>query len=93
MTFRMSSAEVEDYFASRKIAATQHSYTVGTHEIHYVKIRQRQEAPVLFIHGSPGSLSAFIPFSRRFESPRSELTYYNRSSGFGYSNFGVVRVA
>src|SRR6187551_2465465 len=62
MTFRMSSKEVDDYFAKKKVKATQHQYKTGFRTIHYVKAGDETKPLILFVHGSPGSLSAFIHF-------------------------------
>src|SRR5688500_7804820 len=61
-SFRMSSKEVDDFFALKKIKGNQHSYKTGFREIHYVGSGDSTKPLVLFVHGSPGSLSAFIDF-------------------------------
>ncbi|MEJ7646882.1 MAG: alpha/beta hydrolase [Chryseolinea sp.] len=89
MTFRMSSQEINSYFASRNITATQHSYSVGTREIHYVKSGDAKSPLVLFIHGSPGSLSAFIHFLADSSLLHHNMLVTTDRPGFGYSNFGI----
>jgi len=89
MTFRMSSHEIDSYFASRKITATQHSYSVGNREIHYVKSGNAGSPLVLFIHGSPGSLSAFIHFLADSSLLHQNMLITTDRPGFGYSNFGI----
>jgi len=89
MTFRMSPAEVDAYFSSRKLSATQHSYTVGTREIHYVRSGNEKKPLVLFVHGSPGSLSAFIHFLADSSLRDISLLITTDRPGFGYSNFGI----
>lgn len=88
MTFRMSSKEVNAFFAERKVDATQHSYKVGAREIHYVKAGNETKPLVVFIHGSPGSLSAFIHFLADTTLLRSAQMITSDRPGFGYSNFG-----
>jgi pimeloyl-ACP methyl ester carboxylesterase len=88
MSFRMSSEEIDTYFEQKHVAATQHSYHVGFRDVHYVKAGDASKPLVLFIHGSPGSLSAFIHFlTDSTLLPQSLLITADRP-GFGYSNFG-----
>lgn len=88
MTFRASPKEVEAYFKKKNVAAAQLYYKVGFRKIHYVKAGDETKPLVVFIHGSPGSLSAFIHFLADTSLlPRVELISTDRP-GFGYSNFG-----
>ncbi len=89
MTFRMSPQEVDSYFDQRNMKATQHSYTVGTRQIHYVKAGDDTKPLILFIHGSPGSLSAFIHFLADSSLTQRGLLITTDRPGFGYSNFGI----
>jgi pimeloyl-ACP methyl ester carboxylesterase len=89
-TFRSSPKEVEAYFIRNKVAATQHVYKTGFREIHYVEAGDPERPLVLFVHGSPGSLDAFLHFL--IDStllPRAHLVTTDRP-GFGYSNFGLA---
>lgn len=88
MTFRMSPKEVTTYFSERNVVGTQHSYKVGPREIHYVKSGDESKPLVLFVHGSPGSLSAFIHFLTDSTLLRTSLLISADRPGFGYSNFG-----
>jgi pimeloyl-ACP methyl ester carboxylesterase len=88
MTFRSSPQEVDAYFKGRNVDATQLSYKVGFREMHYVKTGDETKPLVLFIHGSPGSLNAFIHFLADTSLlNRVEMISTDRP-GFGYSNFG-----
>ncbi len=88
MTFRMSSKEVDAFFDTRNIQGTQHHYEVDFREIHYVKAGNGSKPLVLFIHGSPGSLSAFIHFLADSTLSDKALLISTDRPGFGYSNFG-----
>ena len=88
MSFRMSSREIDDYFKQRNVAAQQQSYTTHSREIHYVSAGDSTKALVLFIHGSPGSLSAFIHFLADTSLLRKGFLISTDRPGFGYSNFG-----
>lgn len=88
MTFRMSPKEIDEYFITKNISATQHSYRVDGREIHYVKAGDDTKPLILFVHGSPGSLSAFIHFLADTTLLRDALLITTDRPGFGYSNFG-----
>jgi pimeloyl-ACP methyl ester carboxylesterase len=87
-TFRMSPSEIDAYFAKRNLVATQHHYKTGFRDIHYVKAGDDHKPLVVFIHGSPGSLSAFIHFLTDTALLRNTLMITTDRPGFGYSNFG-----
>ena len=88
MTFRSSSKEVDEYFKKKDVEATQLSYKVGFRDIHYVKAGDQTKPLVVFIHGSPGSLSAFIHFLADTSLLRQTEMISTDRPGFGYSNFG-----
>ncbi|HPM31966.1 MAG TPA: alpha/beta hydrolase [Chryseolinea sp.] len=84
----MNSKEVDSYFASKKVTATQHQYKTGFRTIHYIKSGSDSKPLVLFLHGSPGSLSAFIGFLADTSLLSHALLISTDRPGFGYSNFG-----
>ena len=88
MTFRASSKEVDEYFKKKEVEATQVSYKVGFRQIHYVKAGDHTKPLIVFIHGSPGSLSAFIHFLADTSLLRQTEMISTDRPGFGYSNFG-----
>jgi len=88
MQFRMSSSEIKTYFEKRGLEGSEHSYRIGKRVINYVHVGKENKPLVLFVHGSPGSLSSFIHFladSALLE--KSQLISVDRP-GFGASNFG-----
>lgn len=90
MTFRMSSKEIDTYFSTRNLEGTQHHYSVGYRNIHYVTSGDTTKPLVVFVHGSPGSLSAFIDFLADTVLLKRALLLTTDRPGFGYSNFGVA---
>lgn len=88
ISFRMSSEEIEKFFSSQNVSATQHSYRSGFREMHYVKAGDARNPLVLFLHGSPGSLSAFIHFLADSILLEKALLITTDRPGFGSSNFG-----
>jgi pimeloyl-ACP methyl ester carboxylesterase len=88
MTFRMSSKEVDAYFNENHIQGSQCSYSVGFRDIHYAVAGDSTKPLVLFVHGSPGSLSAFIHFLKDSTLQQQALLVTTDRPGFGHSNFG-----
>ena len=88
MTFRMSPKEVDAFFKENHVQGSQHSYRAGFREIHYAVAGDSTKPLVLFIHGSPGSLSAFIHFLKDSSLLQQALLVTTDRPGFGYSNFG-----
>lgn len=90
MTFRMSKKEINQFFAEKKINGTQHEYSAGFRRMHYVEAGDSLKPLVLFVHGSPGSLSAFIDFLADTSLLKKALLVTTDRPGFGYSNFGLA---
>ena len=90
MQFRMSKSEIDTYFANKEKKGTFHSYNVGKRVITYVKAGDENLPLVVFVHGSPGSLSAFIEFlADTTLLKKTQLITVDRP-GFGASNFGYA---
>lgn len=88
MTFRMSEKEISRHFKDKNVDVRQDAFKVGNRTQHFVTTGKEDRSTVVFIHGSPGSLSAFIDFlSDSVLLSRGYLVSIDRP-GFGYSNFG-----
>jgi len=88
MQFRMSKSEIDVYFSNKPKRGTLHNYRVGERTMNYVEAGDDYLPLVVFVHGSPGSLSAFIDFLADTALLKiAQLTTIDRP-GFGYSNFG-----
>lgn len=90
MTFRMSPKEIDHFFAERGKQAIQEHYTVKDRTIHFVQAGDTTKPAVIFVHGSPGSLSAFIDFLTDSVLLENALLITTDRPGFGYSTFGVA---
>lgn len=90
ITFRMSPKEIDQYFSARKLRASQQHYSQGFRNVHFVEAGDRSKPVVIFVHGSPGSLSAFIDFLADTLLLKKTLLVTTDRPGFGYSNFGVA---
>ncbi len=88
MQFRMSSSEINNYFADKQQKGTLHRYKINQRNMNYLEVGDTTLPLVVFVHGSPGSLSAFI----QFMSDSSLLAHCQLISvdrpGFGASDFG-----
>jgi pimeloyl-ACP methyl ester carboxylesterase len=90
MQFRMSKTEIDEYFASKEKKGTLHKYKTGDRVINYLSVGDSTLPLVVFVHGSPGSLSAFIDFMADTALlARAQLVTVDRP-GFGSSNFGYA---
>jgi pimeloyl-ACP methyl ester carboxylesterase len=86
--FRMSQKKLHEYFTTNKINGTLENYQVGFRDIYYARAGDESKPLVLFIHGSPGSLDAFIHFLGDSILLKRALLISTDRPGFGYSNFG-----
>lgn len=69
-------------------APTFESYSTSERTIHYVEVGQRNSSPVLFLHGTPGSWSAFGSYlSDPSLASRLNMVAVDRP-GFGQSDYG-----
>lgn len=90
MQFRMSKKEISAYFSDKETKGILHSYPVGSRVINYLEGGALDGPVVLFVHGSPGSLSAFIDFvADGTLAAKAHLIAVDRP-GFGSSNFGYA---
>lgn len=90
MQFRMNRSEIEKFFEDKPYKGTLHQIHEGTRVINYLKAGNDQLPLVVFVHGSPGSLSAFINFMADTALlQRAQLISVDRP-GFGSSNFGYA---
>ncbi len=88
LQFRMSKSEIDDHFKDSKNKGILKQYTSGKRTINYLVAGDPDKPLVVFVHGSPGSLSAFIDFmSDSLLLQKAMLISVDRP-GFGASNFG-----
>lgn len=90
VNFRMSSKEVDTFFKDNKLNGSQKEYSTGSRVIHYVTSGDSIKPLALFVHGSPGSLSAFIHFLADTSLLEKTFVVSADRPGFGYSNFGIA---
>jgi pimeloyl-ACP methyl ester carboxylesterase len=93
ISFRKTDKEIDDYFQDSALKPSFHSIKTGDRIIHYAEIGPDSLPLVVFVHGSPGSWTAFIDFFK-------DSTLYNHAHllsvdrlGFGKSGLGKVEVS
>lgn len=88
LQFRMSKSEITSFFKDKKQKGKIINYKEGFRLINYVIVGDDDKPLVIFVHGSPGSLSAFIDFLGDSSLlSKAQLISVDRP-GFGYANFG-----
>ena len=88
LQFRMSKKEIKKYFEEKEFKGELHHYTIHNQKINYLSVGNAELPLVIFVHGSPGSLSAFIDFMADTALlKKAQLITVDRP-GFGESNFG-----
>ena len=89
--FRMSKKEIGCYFEKKVWKGTLQSYIIHQQKINYLTVGDDQLPLVVFVHGSPGSLSAFIDFMADTSLlEKAQLISVDRP-GFGESSFGYAQ--
>ncbi|MBI3482228.1 MAG: alpha/beta hydrolase [Bacteroidetes bacterium] len=85
----MNKSEIAKFFSGKKWKGTLHEYKAGHGRvINYLHAGDENLPLVVFVHGSPGSLSAFIHFmDDSVLLKRAQVISVDRA-GFGSSNFG-----
>ncbi len=89
LSFRMSDAKWEKTLTKKgQVAPTFHNYQVGDRNIHYVHVGADTLPLVIFVHGTPGSSSAFSDYLADTSlSNHVQMISVDRP-GFGYSDYG-----
>ncbi|MGK2860881.1 MAG: alpha/beta fold hydrolase [Chitinophagaceae bacterium] len=88
MKFRISDSEAKKEFDKEGVLLYTETVKVGDHHIHYARSGSDSLPTIVFVHGSPGSWSAFSQYMKDKEL----LSKYRMISvdrpGFGNSDFG-----
>jgi len=88
--FRSSQKEINKFFADKPNKATFYSYYQGKRFMNYIEVGDSTRPLILFVHGSPGALDAFLDFlADTVLLNKAQLASVDRP-GFGDSNFGYA---
>jgi len=90
LQFRMSKSEIDTYFEDKEHKGVLKQYAIGKRTLNYLVTGDDNKPLIVFVHGSPGSLSAFIDFmADSLLLSRAHLISVDRP-GFGASDFGYA---
>ncbi len=93
LQFRMTTKEVEKHFENAH-TKPKFNFTQGTDpEIHYAEIGNDSLPMVIFLHGAPGSWSAFIDYMKDEELLQVARLVAIDRPGYGHSNFGQPEIS
>lgn len=90
MTMRYSHKETVAYFAKSHVAYRDSTLVFGDRKIHYIETGDTSKPTLYFIHGSPGSWTAFGAYlTDSLLLSKYRMVAFDRP-GFGDSNYGDV---
>lgn len=90
MTFRMSRKELQHFLDTKTSNGSHHFYTTESRTLHYAQAGDTTKPLMLFVHGSPGSLSAFTHFLTDSVLTAQALLITADRPGFGHAGLGVA---
>jgi pimeloyl-ACP methyl ester carboxylesterase len=90
MTFRVSHKELTTFFEKNHVDGSIHHYSAGTRTMEYAQAGDSTKPLIIFIHGSPGSLSAFTNYLVDSTLLSQGFLVTADRPGFGHSNFGMA---
>jgi len=88
LQFRKSDKDLTQVFSNGGIPASIHYYTSGGRRLRYISSGDERRPTLLFLHGSPGSISYY---GRRFSDDSIARNFFVLAvdrPGYGYSGFG-----
>ena len=88
ISFRKTDKEIEKYFQHSTVKPTFHFLKVNERIIHYAEIGSDSLPLVVFVHGSPGSWTAFIDFFKDSSLYNHAKLFAVDRLGFGKSGLG-----
>jgi pimeloyl-ACP methyl ester carboxylesterase len=80
---------MEQFFQNRKVEGSICHYTACNRKMEYVHAGDSTKPMILFIHGSPGSLSAFLGYVVDTTLLQKGFLITADRPGFGHSGFGM----
>jgi pimeloyl-ACP methyl ester carboxylesterase len=88
MQDRLSDEIIKNNFEKKGLSLFTKGLLIDKHRLHYAQVGSDTLATLLFIHGSPGSLSNFINYMQDTQLIRKYRMVSVDRPGFGYSDFG-----
>lgn len=93
MSFRLTPEETKAVFANKNFQPKIIISEAAERPINYVEIGNDTLPTVIFVHGSPGSWSAFVDFLKTDSLLKKVRMVSVDRPGFGYSGFGDAEVS
>jgi len=87
-SFRLSQNKIDAAFKHLSLKPVQHQVLVNGRHINYAEIGNDSLPVTFFVHGSPGSWSAFVDFMKDTALLKKVKIVSVDRIGFGYSEFG-----
>lgn len=93
-TFRENAVkQIETLKQATDLTPTVENYTIGQQQIQYTHIGDKSLPLIFFVHGSPGSSSAYLNYLKdKRLLQKAQLIAVDRP-GFGNSNFGQTEIS
>ena len=89
LQFRMSEQKAQKFYSDKRFQPQFHSYKIDEERvINYVEQGNENDRMLIFVHGSPGSWSAFRDYFLIDSIAENTRIISVDRPGFGYSNFG-----
>jgi pimeloyl-ACP methyl ester carboxylesterase len=88
LTFREKPKTVYRYFSKNNVDGSIEHYFTNRRRMYYAQAGRQDKPVVVFIHGSPGSFSAFLPFLVDTVLLEKAFLISADRPGFGYSTYG-----
>ncbi|HLT74463.1 MAG TPA: alpha/beta hydrolase [Ohtaekwangia sp.] len=89
-SFREPPKVIHKYFRDHNVEGRIAHYTALNRKMYYAETGQPGKPVVFFVHGSPGSLSAFVPFLTDSLLLQRTLLITVDRPGFGYSGYKLA---
>lgn len=89
MTFRSTPVQMQEFFDREKVDGHIRHYTAENIRMEYAEAGDSTKPLILFIHGSPGSLNAFLGYIVDSTLLSKGFLITADRPGFGHSNFGI----
>ncbi len=85
---RVSDNDNKNLFSKKGISLYTSSFAIGDRHLHYARVGAENLPTLVFIHGSPGSLSHFRNYLQGSQLIKRYRMFAIDRPGFGYSDFG-----
>lgn len=93
MQFRMSDEQIRKHFKGNELQPKILNYSILNRNIRYAEVGSDTLPMVVFVHGAPGGLDAFIDFLSDNQLNKIARLISVDRPGYGYSGFGETEIS